>query len=123
MIILNFQIHPIRCGSTLKALVPIHDPIEVIDGASDLLFALVEDARINHCGIYVFVSEQFLDRANVAAGFQHMNGEAMAERLATARFGNSGSANCFFHGSLQDGFVSVETGKGAGWVKKVLVTK
>ena len=28
-----------------------------------------------------------------------------------------------FMGKEQDGFVSVETAKGAGWVKKVLVTR
>ena len=28
-----------------------------------------------------------------------------------------------FMGKEQDGFVKVETGKGPGWVKKILVTK
>ena len=41
------------------------------------------------------------------------------ERLARGREGDE----LIFMGKEQDGFVHVETRKGAGWVKKVLVTK
>jgi hypothetical protein len=35
--------------------------------AADSFTAAIQDARINHCGVYVAVPEQLLNRANIVA--------------------------------------------------------
>ena len=43
--------------------------------------------RVNHGGIDFRVAEQFLDGADVVAGFQKMRGKGMAESVTAHRFG------------------------------------
>jgi len=46
----------------------------------------VQDVGVDHCGFDVLVSEQGLDGANVVAVFEHVGGEAVAQRVTRAVF-------------------------------------
>jgi len=60
---------------------------------------------VDHGGFDVFVAEQFLDGADVAAALQEVGGEGMTESVRGDGFVNfcelGGAANCF----LQDAWV------------------
>jgi hypothetical protein len=50
------------------------------DGHSTAL----EDMSINHCGLYVFVAEEFLDGTDIVAGFKEVGGKTVPKgRLRT----------------------------------------
>jgi hypothetical protein len=45
------------------------------------LAATIEHVRINHRRPHILMSEQFLNGANVVAGFEQVRGEAVAQRV------------------------------------------
>ena len=46
-----------------------------VEGASDAEAAAVEDVCVDHCCCDAAVAEEFLDGANVVAGFEKVGGE------------------------------------------------
>ncbi len=61
----------------------------------------MKDVDVDLGGGDVGVAEEFLDGANVVAGFKQMGGEAVPEGVATDRFGNA----CELHGSADGSLV------------------
>ena len=49
----------------------------IIEGRADGEAAALEDMGVDHGGTHVFVAEQFLDGANVVAGFEQMSGKGI----------------------------------------------
>lgn len=52
-----------------------------IQGTFDSQAAALKHMSIDHGCFYIFVSEQFLDRADVISGFKEMRRKAMAEDM------------------------------------------
>ena len=57
-----------------------------IQRASHSASAAIEDVGIDHCGIEIFVPEQFLNCPDVVTRFQQVSSEAMTKRVATGVF-------------------------------------
>jgi hypothetical protein len=60
---------------------------EAVEGAFDASAATVEDVGVDHGGGYVAVAEEFLDGADVVAGFKKVGGETVAEGVRADGFG------------------------------------
>ena len=56
---------------------------------------------VNHRRGDVFVSEQFLHRADVVSALQQMGGKTVPEGVAAGGLGDAGVADGVFHGVLQ----------------------
>jgi len=80
---------------------------ELVDGAEDGSGAAVEDVGVDHRGIEVCVAEEFLDGADVGAGFQEMGGEGVAEGVAGGGLEDFGAGDGVADKALEDGFVEV----------------
>jgi hypothetical protein len=74
--------------------------------------------RVDHRRGYVAVPEEFLDRADVVAGFEEMRGKTVAKRVAGGGLGQARCADRVAEGSLKDSFMEVVAAALArGWVK------
>jgi hypothetical protein len=69
----------------------------------------IEDVGVDHGGFDVFVSEQFLDGADVVTVLEQVGGEGVAEGVATDALGDFGVAGSLFDSFLQATFVEVVT--------------
>src|SRR6267154_3271253 len=67
----------------------------------------VQHMGVDHCGPHIFMTEQFLNRANVVAAFKQMGGEAMPESVAACVFGNTRFADGILHSFLNRTFRQV----------------
>lgn len=65
-------------------------------------------------GFDVFVAEEFLDGADVVAGFEEMGGEGMAEDMRGDMFVDLGGAGRLAHSFLDAAFVEVVAADDAG---------
>jgi len=78
-----------------------------IEGGANRQSAALEDVGVNHGGLHVFVTEEFLDGADVVAVLEEVGGKGVAEGVGGDGFleacGFSGGANGF----LEDAFVYV----------------
>jgi hypothetical protein len=63
--------------------------------------------RVDHRGAYIFVTQVFLDSANVIAILKQVSCEGMSESVATRWLGNSCVPHGLFHRFLQHGFVKM----------------
>src|SRR5229473_3427356 len=63
------------------------------------------DMRINHGGLHIGVSQQFLHRADVVAGLEHMRRKAMTKGMAARWLQDSRFVHGRLHCSLQDLFM------------------
>jgi hypothetical protein len=52
----------------------------------------LHDVCVNHCSADIFVSEQFLNGADIVAVFQQVGGKTVAEGMAGDRFGDARQA-------------------------------
>lgn len=75
--------------------------------AFDSAGAALKHMSIDHGGSDVFVSEQFLNGADIVTGFEEMRGEGMAKRVCMYLFGYAGFAGGFFDRFLKNAFVDV----------------
>lgn len=66
--------------------------------------------RVNHCRLYVLVSQKLLDRSYVIAAFQKVSGERVAEGMTGGALYQSGACYCIPHGFLDPGFIHVMAG-------------
>jgi len=80
---------------------------EVVGGAADAEAALVEDVGVDHRGREFPVAEQFLDGADVVAGFEQVGGEAVAQCVAGGRLGDAGGTDGAADGALDAALVQV----------------
>jgi hypothetical protein len=80
---------------------------EAVEGAFDAEAAAVEDVGVDHGGGDVAVAKEFLDGADVVAGFEKVGGEGVAEGVGTDRFGKAGREGGLADGALHDGVVKV----------------
>jgi hypothetical protein len=80
---------------------------DAVGGARDAGGAAVEDVGVDHRGIQVVVTEQLLNGADVAAIFQQMGGEGVAERVGGGPLGETRPADSLEHGALHHGLVEV----------------
>jgi hypothetical protein len=62
---------------------------------------------VNHGGGNVFVSEEFLNGANIVTAFKEVGGKAMSKRMAAGGLGKASGANGFLDRVLQILFASV----------------
>jgi hypothetical protein len=67
--------------------------------------ALVEDMGVNHGGFDIFMTEQFLDGADVVAVLEQVGGKTMAESVTTHGFVNFGAADGLLERSPKDSIV------------------
>ena len=56
--------------------------LQKVGGAGHAQWATVQNMRVDHCGIDVFVAHQLLDRADVLAAFQEVGGEGVPKGMA-----------------------------------------
>jgi hypothetical protein len=75
-----------------------------IERTADAASTTLQHMGIHHRCADIFVSEQFLDRADVRAIFQEMGRKTMAERMTTAAFLKAGALESVFDGLLQHTF-------------------
>ena len=67
---------------------------------------------VDHGGADVFVSEQFLDGADVVAVLEEVGGKGVAKGMTGDTFSDAGFAGGFFYGALEaGGFEVVAAGK------------
>ena len=79
--------------------------------------AFVENMRVDHCGLHILVSEQFLNRANVVATFEQMRCEAVPEGVTADALRNSGCSHCLFNCFLHTALVQVmPTHQSVAWM-------
>jgi len=81
--------------------------VSFIQGTADAAATTVEDVRVDHCGADVAVAEEFLDRADVVAGFEEVGGEGVAQRVAACGLGDACVAHGGLDGALDDRLVQV----------------
>ena len=62
---------------------------------------------INHRGFDIFVTEEFLDGADVVTVLEKVGGEGMAKGVATDALGDVGLADSLLEGFLEAAFVQV----------------
>ena len=62
--------------------------------------AAVQHVRVDLCGFHAGVAQQLLHRSDVRASFEHMSGEAMAERVARGWLVYAGATKRFAHDTL-----------------------
>lgn len=67
----------------------------------------IQHVSVNHGRPHIFVSEQFLDCANVISVFQQMSGETVTEGVVTRRFVDADCSHRIFHRLLQHPFADV----------------
>ena len=67
----------------------------------------VEDVRVDHRGLHVFVSEEFLDGPDVVSGHQQVSGEGVAESVAAHSLVDPCVANGLFYRPMDDRVVQV----------------
>jgi hypothetical protein len=75
-----------------------------IERTADATSTTLQHMGIQHRCADIFVSKQFLDRADVIAIFQEMGRKTMAERMTTAALLNAGALESVFDGLLQHTF-------------------
>jgi len=79
----------------------------LIQRAADAEAGFVEDVSVNHGRGDVFVSEEFLNGADVLAVFKQMSGETVPECMATGGFGNAGMLDGQFDSVLEIFFLEM----------------
>jgi hypothetical protein len=75
--------------------------------------AAVEDVGVNHGRFNIGMAEEFLDGADVVAGFEQVGGEGVAEGVAADGLGDAGGAGCAADFLLQAGSIRVMTAEDA----------
>ena len=69
------------------------------------------------------MTEEFLDGADIVAGFQEMGCEAVAKRMTTGFFGQASGFDCFLYRLLDAGFMDVMAPKlaalGSCWLGNI----
>jgi hypothetical protein len=87
--------------------------LSAIEGTDDTATTAIEYMGINHCGFDIFVTEEFLDGADVVAVLQKMGGEGVTEGVTTDALGDFGGANGLVEGFLDTaGMEGVTVGEG-----------
>lgn len=81
----------------------------VVKGTADSKGTGVHNVGVDHGGFYIFVAEEFLNGADVVAGFQEMGGKGVAECMWRDAFVKTSLFCSSAHGFLQAAFVSVVT--------------
>ena len=75
---------------------------------------LLENVRVNLRRRYIGVAEEFLDGADIVAGFEEVGGEGVAEGVAADGFGDLGELDSGANGALEDLFIEVMAAGFAG---------
>jgi hypothetical protein len=89
----------------------------MIEGTSDTAAGFREDVGIDLGGGNLGVAEEFLDGADIVAGFEEMGGEGVAEGMATDGFGDLGELDGGADGALEDLFIEMMAAGFAGtWI-------
>ncbi len=101
-----------RChDATLPPMVTCRDcavPFQTRASVSITLgSAALEDVGVDHGGAHIFVTEEFLDGADVVAVLKKVGSEGMAEGVAGDAFGQAGLLGGLADGALQAGGVYV----------------
>lgn len=78
-----------------------------VEGAFDCQSAALEDVSIDHGGLYVLVTKQFLNGADVIAMLKKMSGKGMAEGMGRNMLVQFCKADGLFDGALKNTFVEV----------------
>ena len=76
-----------------------------VEGAYHAASATVEDVDVDHGGFDVFVAEEFLDGADVAAALEEVGDEGVAEGMATDALRNGGRSHGLLEGFLESAFM------------------
>jgi hypothetical protein len=87
-----------QCSSCIASL---------IEGTANSPGTPVQHVRIDHRGRHITVSEQFLDRPYVMAGFQQMRCKRMPKRMAGRRFRHTRRQHGGVKRPLNDGLVQM----------------
>ena len=82
---------------------------DAVEGALQAADIAGHDMGVNLGGLDIRVAEQFLEDADIDSVFQHMRGEAMAQRVATNPFVDPCLLCGPLHRFLQGGFENVMT--------------
>ena len=72
----------------------------MIHRTEDSSSSTVQHVSVNHGRLYVSMSKQFLNRADIIAIFQEVRGERVSQRVAAHRLGQAGLSGRFFDGPL-----------------------
>ena len=75
--------------------------------------ATLEDVGVDHGGFYIFVTEQFLDGANVVSALEKMGGKRMTQGMRGDVLVDLCLAGGFTNGSLDDRFMDVMAARDA----------
>ncbi len=75
-----------NAGSVVNAEEPrfiqsVYDASHLVNWAADTTLSLIENMRINHRGLDIFVAEEFLNCANIIASFEQVCGEGVPESV------------------------------------------
>lgn len=73
-----------------------------INRTPDSVASLVQRVDVNHGRADIFVSHQFLNRADVVSGFQQVCGEGMPDGMAADMLDHSGFSNGLLDRPLKD---------------------
>ncbi len=74
----------------------------------NVAIAPVENVGVDQGGFDIFVTEKFLDGADVVAVFEEVGGEGMTEGMAGDVFGDAGDSNPLFELSIGVGRFAIE---------------
>ena len=67
----------------MEAVVSMPGVRLLVEWAAHGFRATIQDMSIDHGGLHVLMSEQFLHGPNIVAGFQQLCGERVPERIST----------------------------------------
>jgi hypothetical protein len=71
--------------------------------------ASVQHVGVDHRGAHVFVTQEFLDGANVVARLEEVSREGVPECMTADVLRDTRSAHPFLHGALHEAFVNMMT--------------
>ena len=73
----------------------------------------MQDVGVDLGGFDVFVAEEFLDGADVVAGFEQVGGEAVTEGVTAGGFDDAAGFDGGMDGALEVGIVGMVTARDA----------
>ena len=79
----------------------------LVEGTADAVAAAFQDMGVDHGGLNVFMSQQFLHSTDIVAIFQQMGGKAVTQSMGAAGFGNSGISDGFFNSLLHGRWIEM----------------
>ena len=90
----------------------------VVEWGADGEAAALEDMSVNHCRFDIFVTEEFLNGADIITALEEVGGKAMTESMGCNTFVYPGKAgghpDRFLQGSFVDVMPASNSGPGIG---------